>query len=67
MAFIGLFMVMIAVFFIVLILGIMPILVGTYLIKRTNRKKLGIFLRIIGYIITIPIILIVIMLAIIIK
>ena len=56
MAFIGLLLVISAAVIIVLIIGISPIVIGTILYNKTKHKKLGIFLRIFGYIVLLPII-----------
>lgn len=54
MAFIGLLLVLLIAVAIVLIIGIVPIIVGTILYNKTKHKKLGIVLRIFGYITLIP-------------
>ncbi len=59
MAFIGLLAVDIAIVMLVIFGGIVPIVAGTLLYRKTNRKKLGIALRIIGYVILIPIVLVI--------
>lgn len=41
--------------FVVLIISIAPIIVGTVLIRKTEHRKLGIALRIYGYIAFIPV------------
>ena len=51
----------------VIFLGVAPILTGTILIKRTKHKKLGIVIRILGYIILIPTILITVIMIVIMK
>ena len=56
MAFIGLLLVMLGAAAAVLIIGITPIVVGTILYKKTEHKKLGLVLRITGYILLIPVI-----------
>ncbi|MBE6862319.1 MAG: hypothetical protein E7497_05410 [Ruminococcus sp.] len=55
MAFIGLLLVMLGAAVAVLIIGITPIIVGTILYKKTKHKKLGLTLRIFGYIMLIPV------------
>lgn len=67
MAFIGLLGVMVTALVIVLFLGVAPIIIGSVLIKRTERKRLGIFFKILGYFILIPTIIITIILVIIMK
>lgn len=67
MAFIGLYGVMVISFFLIISLGVAPIIIGTILIKRTEHKKIGIFLRILGYIILIPTIIITTIMVIIMK
>ncbi len=67
MAFIGLFAVMVIAFCVVIFLGVAPILTGTILIKRTGHKKLGIVIRILGYIILIPTIVITVIMIVIMK
>ncbi len=54
MAFIGLMFVLFIAVVIVLIIGIAPIIVGTVLYNKTEHKKTGIVLRILGYITLIP-------------
>lgn len=54
MAFIGLTYVSILYIVIVLILGLAPFIIGTVLYRKTEHKKLGIGLRIFGYIVMIP-------------
>ena len=54
MAFIGLFVVNIALIALILFLGIMPIVIGTILIHKTKYKKVGIALRIFGYVVLVP-------------
>lgn len=54
MAFIGLLFVLLIAVVIVLIIGIAPIIVGTVLYNKTEHKKTGIVLRILGYITLIP-------------
>ncbi len=56
MAFIGLLLVMGLLFVVLMCIGIFPIIIGTHLIHHTKKKKLGTFLRILGYILLIPII-----------
>ncbi len=57
MAFIGVLLVLIgiaAVFGGIFFLGVVPIIVGTILIKKTKYHKIGVTLRIFGYIVIIP-------------
>lgn len=54
MAFIGLLLVLVIAALIVLIMGIAPIIIGTVLYNKTKHKKIGIVLRILGYITLIP-------------
>lgn len=54
MAFIGLMYVSILYIVIVLILGLAPFIIGTVLYRKTEHKKLGIGLRIFGYIVMLP-------------
>ncbi len=54
MAFIGLLFVLLIAVVIVLIIGIAPIIIGTILYNKTDHKKIGIALRILGYITLIP-------------
>jgi len=65
MAFISMIFVYFIGFCILLGLGIVPVIVGTILYHKTERKKLGIALRIFGYVILIPILIICIIIAII--
>ncbi len=55
MAFIGLLLVILGAASAVLIIGITPIVVGTILYKKTEHKKLGLAVRIIGYILLVPV------------
>lgn len=55
MAFIGLFVAIIATIIIMLIASIVPYILGTFLFKKTKYKKTGIALRIISYITFIPV------------
>ena len=54
MAFIGLLFVLFIAVVIILTIGIAPIIFGTVLYKKTEHKKTGIVLRILGYITLIP-------------
>ena len=54
MAFIGLTYVSILYIVIVLILGLASFIIGTVLYRKTEHKNLGIGLRILGYIVMIP-------------
>lgn len=54
MAFIGLLFVWIVTFCIIFFIGILPIVIGTIIHKFTKYKKIGMGLRIIGYTILIP-------------
>ena len=54
MAFIGLLFVLFIAAVIILTIGIAPIVVGTVLYNKTEHKKAGIALRILGYITLIP-------------
>ncbi|MBR1530286.1 MAG: hypothetical protein IJ642_13455 [Oscillospiraceae bacterium] len=54
MAFISMIFVYFIGFCILLGLGIAPIIAGTILYHKTERKKLGIALRILGYVMLIP-------------
>ncbi len=65
MAFIGLLFVLLIAVVIVLIIGIVPIIVGTVLYNKTEHKKIGIVFRILGYITLIPSIVIVVLMVII--
>ena len=65
MAFIGLLFVLLIAVVIVLLIGIAPIIVGTVLYNKTEHKKVGVVLRIIGYITLIPSIVISVLMAII--
>lgn len=56
MAFIGLLLVMGLLFVVLMCIGVFPIIIGTHLIHHTEKKKLGTFLRILGYILLIPIV-----------
>lgn len=56
MAFIELLLVMGLLFVVLMCMGIFPIIIGTHLIHHTEKRKLGTFLRILGYILLIPII-----------
>ncbi len=55
MAFIGLLFVMALLFVVLMCIAVFPIIIGTHLIHHTEKKKLGTFLRILGYILLIPI------------
>ena len=61
MAFIGLLLVMGVAFVVLVCMGVFPIIIGTHLIRYTEKRKLGTFLRILGYILLIPIIAVVIL------
>ena len=65
MAFIGSLFVLLIAVVIVLLIGIAPIIVGTVLYNKTEHKKVGVVLRIIGYITLIPSIVISVLMAII--
>ena len=67
MAFIGLFAVMTIAICAVIFLGVASIIIGTILIKRTGHKKLGMVIRILGYIILIPTIVITVIMIVIMK
>ncbi len=56
MAFIGLLLVMGLIFIVLVCMGVFPIIIGTHLIHYTEKRKLGTFLRILGYVLLIPII-----------
>ncbi len=56
MAFISLLFAMIVFVIVVFVIGILPILVGTLLYHETRLKRTGIFLRILGYIVLLPVI-----------
>ncbi len=56
MAFIGLLLVMGLLFVVLMCIGIFPIIIGTHLIHHTEKRKLGTFLRILGYVLLVPII-----------
>ena len=55
MAFIGLLLVMAVAFVVLMCIGVFPIIIGTHLIHHTPKRKLGIFLRILGYILLVPV------------
>lgn len=63
MAFISLVLVFLVAIAIILIVGIVPIVIGTILYHKTSHKKLGIALRVFGYIILIPVIVIAVLAA----
>ena len=65
LAFIGSLFVLLIAVVIVLLIGIAPIIVGTVLYNKTEHKKVGVVLRIIGYITLIPSIVISVLMAII--
>ncbi len=65
MAFIGSLFVLLIAVVIVLLIGIAPIFVRTVLYNKTEHKKVGVVLRIIGYITLIPSIVISVLMAII--
>ncbi len=65
MAFIGLLFVLLIAAVIILIIGIVPIIIGTVLYNKTEHKKIGIVFRILGYITLIPSIIIGVLMAII--
>ncbi|MBR6337984.1 MAG: hypothetical protein IKR76_09705 [Ruminococcus sp.] len=57
MAFIGislLFLILLAAVAVAVIAGVVLIIIGTRLIKDPERKKLGVTLRIVGYLVSIP-------------
>lgn len=56
MAFMGIFLFFAAVVLIILFLGAALIIIGTILYKKTDHKKLGIALRIFGYVVIVPVI-----------
>ncbi len=58
MAFMGIVLMFWAMIVIVLIVGVVPIVVGTFLYYKTKHKKSGIALRIFGYIVILPIIIV---------
>lgn len=60
MAFIGLLLVMGVAFVVLMCMGVFPIIIGTHLIHHTDKRKLGTFLRILGYILLVPIIAIIV-------
>ena len=58
MAFMGVLLVIIVIVSalgVVFFLGMLPIIVGTILIKKTTHKRMGVVLRIFGYIVILPI------------
>lgn len=67
MAFIGILMIFAAAASAVFIVGVLPIIIGTVLIHKTEHKKAGTVLRCLGYILLIPSIIIGLILAIIIS
>lgn len=54
MAFIGLLAVMLTAAVIILAMGVAPIIAGTVLYRKTAHKRLGLALRIVGYCLLIP-------------
>lgn len=56
MAFMGIFLFFAAVVLIILFLGAALIIIGTILYKKTDHKKLGIALRIFGYVVIVSVI-----------
>lgn len=54
MAFIGLLAVMVTAVVMIFLIGVAPILLGTVLYRNTTHKRLGLALRVIGYILLIP-------------
>lgn len=54
MAFIGLLAVIITAALLIFTIGVAPILIGTALFRNTKHKRLGIALRIVGYILLLP-------------
>ncbi len=56
MAFISLLFVVFAAIVIVLIVGRLPIVIGTILYHKTSCRKLGVALSVFGYIVLIPVI-----------
>lgn len=59
MAFIGLFFVSVIAIVAVFIFGTAMIIGGTILYKKTNHKKIGFAMKILGYLIVIPLVFIV--------
>lgn len=57
-AFMGVVLMFLAMIVIILIVGVVPIVVGTFLYHKTKHKKLGIAFRIFGYIVILPIIIV---------
>lgn len=55
MAFIGVFMMIVATVIAVIVFGVLPIIVGTILRHKTKYKKIGRALRIFGYVMLLPI------------
>lgn len=41
---------------IIFVFGVLPVIIGTFLYRKGRHRKLGIFIRIIGYIFFIPVI-----------
>ena len=58
MAFMGIVLMFLVMVVIVLIVGVAPVVVGTFLYHKTKHKKLGVALRIFGYIVILPIIIV---------
>ncbi len=56
MSFMGLLFVMGLIFVVLVCMGVFPIIIGTHLIRYTEKRKLGTFLRILGYVLLVPII-----------
>ena len=55
MAFMSLIFVFIILFIVILIAGISSLIIGNILYKKDNHKKLGMFLKILGYTILLPV------------